>query len=92
MQFNLVSNWEQRLERNECPVEGCRGELDTGWECTSCGVDFQPWCSDRFKEYREEYHNQEAARTSYEDRKQEMRNHAHNGHFQRICDMRPRRK
>lgn len=31
---------EARVERGKCPI--CPGDLDTGWECASCGYDALP--------------------------------------------------
>lgn len=29
------------VSANKCA--NCLGELDTGWECNSCGFDWKPW-------------------------------------------------
>ena len=29
------------ISEDRCPM--CLGELDTGWECNSCGYDAKPW-------------------------------------------------
>lgn len=36
---NILTD-KELVARDKCPK--CHGELDTGWECNSCGFDAQP--------------------------------------------------
>ena len=38
-QVNLVSDPKWAVDNDICPVSGCCGPLDTGWECNKCGYD-----------------------------------------------------
>jgi len=32
---------KQNMKFYHCP--GCGGDLDTGWECNQCGLDWRAW-------------------------------------------------
>lgn len=37
----MSSEVPEKREFEYCPT--CGGDLDTGWECTKCGLDWRDW-------------------------------------------------
>lgn len=40
--FAASNTPEERVKRNQCPIDTCHGDLDTGGECNDCGHDALP--------------------------------------------------
>ena len=38
--MKLRDDWILRVADNRCGMVGCDDDLDTGWECHTCGADF----------------------------------------------------
>ena len=42
-EYAVVDHYQELIDNDMCPVVGCGGPLDTGWECNRCDYDAMPW-------------------------------------------------